>query len=62
MTDPPAARHARPPPGEEPTFGFHQDTGRVNKELETSRGGAEIISVEALGPMPTQFWNAKYLK
>ena len=28
--------HARPPPGEEHTFGFHQDTGRVNFELETA--------------------------
>lgn len=29
------ALRARPAAGEEPTFQFHQDTGRVNKELET---------------------------
>ena len=29
-----ASVSSRPPPGEEPTYGFHQDTGRVNKELE----------------------------
>lgn len=38
----------RPPPGQERTFAFHQDSGRVNKELETSDGIVPRLSVKAI--------------
>eukprot|EP01043_Picozoa_sp_COSAG02_P010904 COSAG02_NODE_394_length_23152_cov_13.232204_7_plen_102_part_00 len=38
----------RPPAGQEKTFAFHQDSGRVNKELETSDGIVPRLSVKAI--------------
>jgi ectoine hydroxylase len=38
----------RPPPGQEKTFAFHQDSGRVNKELETADGIVPRLSVKAI--------------
>ena len=38
----------RPAPGEEKTFRFHQDSGRVNKELETSDGIVPRLSCKAI--------------
>ena len=38
----------RPPPGKEKTFAFHQDSGRVNKELETADGIVPRLSVKAI--------------